>query len=187
MKHPENPPFRPGVCDNFPESLNLLMTECWSECPDNRPHFDVIAKRFKTIFRYRDTFGFEWSVARGNSKQKWYFGCFGILSEFILKNYSKTDSKLILLVILIDLVHLRRRKWKMVKGGYSSKNVLLAHFQCLPFQKSWQRGLMKIFSRNYEIFSSNQDISSCALNYIFFSYLKWRHDFIILLYSAMVW
>lgn len=52
VKSGERPPFRPEINDNYSESLNLLMTECWSENPDNRPTFDVIVKRFKTIFRY---------------------------------------------------------------------------------------------------------------------------------------
>lgn len=52
VKSGGRPPFRPEINDNYSESLNLLMTECWSENPDNRPTFDVIVKRFKTIFRY---------------------------------------------------------------------------------------------------------------------------------------
>ncbi|XP_052677730.1 atrial natriuretic peptide receptor 1-like [Crassostrea angulata] len=53
VKSGERPPFRPEINENYSESLNLLMTECWSENPDNRPTFDVIVKRFKTIFRGR--------------------------------------------------------------------------------------------------------------------------------------
>ncbi|XP_062590608.1 atrial natriuretic peptide receptor 2-like, partial [Saccostrea cucullata] len=49
----ESPPFRPLLNDRYSEKLNILMTECWSEIPDDRPTFDVIIKRFKTIFRGR--------------------------------------------------------------------------------------------------------------------------------------
>lgn len=44
--------FRLEINDNYLESFNLLMMECWLENLDNRFIFDVIVKRFKIIFRY---------------------------------------------------------------------------------------------------------------------------------------
>lgn len=52
VKNVESPPFRPEINDTYSESLELLMTECWSEKPEDRPNFDMIMKRFKRIFRY---------------------------------------------------------------------------------------------------------------------------------------
>ncbi|XP_061187794.1 atrial natriuretic peptide receptor 1-like, partial [Saccostrea echinata] len=53
IKNVENPPFRPQLNDRYSDKLNILMTECWSENPDERPTFDVIMKKFRTIFRGR--------------------------------------------------------------------------------------------------------------------------------------
>lgn len=44
--------FRLEINENYLESFNLLMIECWLENLDNRFIFDVIVKRFKIIFRY---------------------------------------------------------------------------------------------------------------------------------------
>ena len=50
-----------------------------------------------------------------------------------------------------------------------------------PFSKELARGANEDLFVIMNFFPSNQDICSRALNYIYFSYFEWRHDFIILL------
>ncbi|KAK9871928.1 hypothetical protein WA026_015178 [Henosepilachna vigintioctopunctata] len=48
----ENPPFRPAIENrDFPEELLDLTSECWSDNPDDRPHFDYIKITVRNIMK----------------------------------------------------------------------------------------------------------------------------------------
>ena len=49
MAH-EDPPFRPVVKENACKSeLQSLMTQCWDDDPDRRPHFNKILDRLRKV------------------------------------------------------------------------------------------------------------------------------------------
>ena len=49
MAH-EDPPFRPVVKENTCKSeLQSLMTQCWDDDPDRRPHFNKILDRLRKV------------------------------------------------------------------------------------------------------------------------------------------
>ena len=44
----EDPPFRPVVKENVcKEELHSLMTQCWDDEPEKRPHFNKILDRLR--------------------------------------------------------------------------------------------------------------------------------------------
>ena len=46
----EDPPFRPVVEENAcKEELQSLMTQCWDDDPDRRPHFNKILDRLRKV------------------------------------------------------------------------------------------------------------------------------------------
>ena len=46
----EDPPFRPVVEANAcKEELQSLMTQCWDDDPDKRPHFNKILDRLRKV------------------------------------------------------------------------------------------------------------------------------------------
>lgn len=46
----EDPPFRPVVKENACKAeLQSLMTQCWDDDPDRRPHFNKILDRLRKV------------------------------------------------------------------------------------------------------------------------------------------
>lgn len=47
---PEDPPFRPVVeANTCKEELHSLMTQCWDDEPDKRPHFNKTLDRLRKV------------------------------------------------------------------------------------------------------------------------------------------